>query len=51
VADENDEDEDTIGANQPGTGKEITGDYEDKEAEDFVIYQVEEEREYPAPPL
>jgi hypothetical protein len=48
-----DDDEDNIVANQPGTGQENNGDDEDDEAEDFVLYQVEEEREaaYPAPLL
>jgi hypothetical protein len=50
VADDNDDDEDNIDANQPGAGQKITGDDEDDEAEDFVIYHVEEEREAPAPP-
>jgi hypothetical protein len=33
-----------IVANQPGAGQESTGDNEDDEAEDFIRYQVEEER-------
>jgi hypothetical protein len=44
--DEDDNDEDNIVANQPGSGQESTGD---DESEDFVFYQVEEEREAPAP--
>jgi hypothetical protein len=46
-----DDDEDDIVANQPGAGQESIGDGEDGEAEDFIIYQVEEEREAPAPLL
>jgi hypothetical protein len=52
VVDDNDgDDEDINVANQPGRGQEITGDDEDEEAEYFIHYQVEEEREAPAPLL
>jgi hypothetical protein len=42
-----DDDEENIVANQPGAGQESTGDDEDDEAEDFIIYQVADEREAP----
>jgi hypothetical protein len=45
VADGEDDDEDNIVANQPGAGQESTEDYEDYEAEDFILYQVAYERE------
>jgi hypothetical protein len=35
-------------ANQPRAAQESTGDDEDEEADDFILYQVEEEREAPA---
>jgi hypothetical protein len=50
VADD-DDDEENIVSNQPGAGQESTGNDEDDEAEDFILYQVTDEREAPAPPL
>jgi hypothetical protein len=47
----NDDDEENIVANQPGTGQNGTGYDEDDEAEEFILYQVEDAREYPAPLL
>jgi hypothetical protein len=41
--------EDKCVANQPGEGQESTGDDEDGESDYFVLYQVEEGREAPAP--
>jgi hypothetical protein len=46
---EDDDNDNNIVVNQPGAGQESTGDDKDDEAEDFVLYQVEEEREAPAP--
>jgi hypothetical protein len=51
VADDDDGEEENTVANQPGTGQESTGDDKDEEDEDFVLYQVEEEREAPDPLL
>jgi hypothetical protein len=51
VANDDDDNEDNIVANQPGAGQVSTGDDEDDEAEDFILYQVEEDREAPAPLL
>jgi hypothetical protein len=49
--DDDDEEEENIVSNQPGAGQESTGDDEDDEAEDFILYQVEDEMEAPAPLL
>jgi hypothetical protein len=49
VDNDTDDDEDNIVANQPGTGQGSIGDDKDEEAEEFIIYQVEEEREAPDP--
>jgi hypothetical protein len=42
--DDDDDDRDNIVANQPGAGQESTGDDKYYEAEDFILYQVEDER-------
>jgi hypothetical protein len=46
-----DDDNENIFANQTGEGQESTGDDEDDEAEDFILYQVTDEREAPDPLL
>jgi hypothetical protein len=51
VDNDTDDDEDNIVANQPRTWQESIGDEKYEEAEEFIIYQVEEEREAPAPLL
>jgi hypothetical protein len=48
--DDNDDDDNSV-ANQPGAGQDITGDDDDDGAEDFILYQVENEREAPTPLL
>jgi hypothetical protein len=40
VANDDDNDTENIVANQPGAGQESTGDNENDEAEDFILYQV-----------
>jgi hypothetical protein len=47
--DDDDDDEENMVANQPGAGQESTGDDEDYEAEEFILYQVADKKEAPAP--
>jgi hypothetical protein len=51
VADDDEDEEENIVANQPGAGQESIGDDEDDEAEDFILHQVEYERGAPDPLL
>jgi hypothetical protein len=48
ASDDEDEDDDNDVANQPGAGQERTGYDTDEEADDFVLYHVEEDIEVPA---